>query len=445
MPLDEFESEVLKFIENHRLISPSSKVLVALSGGIDSMSLLHVLLKLRRFLHIEIVAAHMNHLIRSNAFRDEEFVKEQCATLGVQIYVERVDVPSFCAQKKVGIEEGARILRYDFLERARQKNDCDYIALGHNLNDLAETILYRMIRGTGLTGMVCMLPKDGHKIRPFLHFKRDEIEAYAMRNRIPHVEDESNLDVTYARNYIRHKIMPVVKVLNEDVENTLKQIHFSAILFSRHAAQIRERYRDRLYYFENRVVLNSQGMDELEIVEMLKSCVEEYQCQLGYRQIEQIVSKLKESSWTIYVSEEVKLKKGFEFFSVEKIHRSVQKMTLSVEGLYEFNEWLFELSRDVKSDYHVFIDAHQATIRTRRKGDKIFTKKLKDLFIEAKIPHFLRDEMPLVCVNDEVVWVPYVYLNNSFKEKKNDLLVLNLLNDPYSCILKERSERRKMI
>ncbi len=445
MPLDELEVQVFKFIENHRLISPSSKVLVAISGGIDSMSLLHVLLKLQRFLHIEIVAAHMNHLIRSNAFRDEEFVRELCVTLGIELHVERVDVPSFCAQRKVGIEEGARILRYDFLERTREKSGCDCIALGHNLNDLAETILYRMIRGTSLTGLVCMLPKDGHKVRPFLYLKRDQIEAYAMRNQIPHIEDESNFDVTYARNYIRHKIMPAVRALNEDVESTLKQVHFSAILFSRHACQIRERFKDRLCHFKNRVIFSSQEMDELEIVEMLKFCVEEYQCQLGYRQIEQIVSKLKESSWTIDVSDTVKVKKGFEFFSVERINRPVQKMILSNEGVYEFNQWLFELSKDVKSDRHVFINARQTTIRTRKKGDRISTTKLKDLFIEAKIPHFLRDEMPLVCVGDEVIWVPYVYLNNSFKEKKKDLLVLNLLNDPYSCILKERSERRKVI
>jgi len=445
VPLDEFELEVLKFIEDHQLITPGSKVLVALSGGVDSVSLLHVLLKLRRFLEIEVSAAHLNHMIRVSASRDEQFVRDLCSKMGVRLYTDRVDVPAFCVQRKIGIEEGARIIRYNFFERIMRESGSDFLALGHNLNDLAETVLHRLIRGTGLTGFVCMYPKDGYKIRPFLYFKRQEIESYAQRNSILYVEDETNFDTTYTRNYIRHRVLPLLRDLNENIENALRQTHFSANLLKRHVHRILEKYRDRVYLFQNRVVFNSGEMDEFETVEVIKWCTERMHVQINFKQIEQITKNLHESSWTMNLTDEVELKKGFEFFSVEQRHPLTKELRITYEGEYNFNGWIFELSKEVKSDQHIFVDSNCTTIRVRRAGDRILEKKLKDILIDLRIPQFLRDEMPLVCFREQIVWIPHVYLNNSFKEKKNNLLVLNLLNDPYSCILKERSERRKKV
>ncbi len=445
VPLDEFEFEVLKFIENHQLITPDCKVLVALSGGIDSVSLLHVLVKLRRLLKIEVLAAHLNHMIRENASRDEEFVKNLCASIGVKLYTDRIDVPAICAKRKLSIEEGARIVRYDFLHRILQESGSDLLALGHNLNDLSETILYRLARGTSLTGFVCMYPKDGYKIRPFLYFKRQQIESYAKRNSICYVEDETNFDLSYTRNYIRHRILPLLRNLNDDVESTIKQVHFSAILLKDHVSKILEKYRNKIYLFQNRIVFDSSEMDEFEIVEMIKASVEKLNAQINYRQIEQIVSKLNESSWTVNIAKGTSVRKGFEFISVEKGHFPADKLKITREGVYNFNGWIFELSKDVKSNEHVFVNPEYVMIRTRNKGDRILGKKLKDIMIDSRIPHFLRDEMPVVCDENQIIWIPGVYLNNSFKEKKNNLLVLNLLNDPYSCILKERNERRKKV
>lgn len=445
VPLDQFELKVLKFIENHQLITPNSRVLVALSGGIDSVSLLHVLIKLRKFLKIELCAAHLNHMIRESALRDEEFVKDLCNKLSVKLYIDRVDVPAFCAKKKIGIEEGARILRYEFFERVLRESGSDLLALGHNLNDLAETILYRLARGTSFTGLVCMYPKDGYKIRPFLYFKRQQIESYAKQNFISHVEDETNLDTSYTRNYIRHRILPLLKNLNDDVENTLRQIHFSAILLKDHISGILERYADRIHNFQNRIILDLDGMDKFEIVEMIKFCLEKFHVQINYRQIDRIVSSLDKSSWAVDLTKEIRVSKGFEFISIETKRPFVEELQISFEGTYNFNGWIFELSREIKSDDYIFVDPHYTIIRTRKKGDRVFNEKLKDIFIDSRVPQFLRDEIPIVCIQNQIIWVPGVYLNNSFREKKNNLLVLNLLNDPYSCILKERSERRKKV
>ncbi|MFN3283921.1 MAG: tRNA lysidine(34) synthetase TilS, partial [Pseudothermotoga sp.] len=260
-----------------------------------------------------------------------------------------------------------------------------------------------------------------------------------------HVEDETNLDLIYTRNYIRHKILPALKDLNNDMENTLKQVHFSAMLLKKHVSNIIEKYKDRVYTFESRIVFDSSGMDEFEIVEIIKSCLERFHVQVNYRQIEQIVWSLHKSSWTIHVAKGIMVRKGFEFISIEKVHSVVQSLEVAQEGTYSFNGWIFELARKILSNKYIFVEPHSTTIRIRRKTDRISGRKLKDIFIDCGIPQFLRDEIPIVCVQDRIVWIPDIYLNNSFKEKKNNLLVLNLLNDPYSCILKERSEGRKKV
>ena len=447
MPLDEFEFSVLKTIQTHHLIFPGHKVLVALSGGMDSMSLLNILLKLRQKLNCEIFAAHLNHMIRENAIRDEQFVYSYCKKAGVKIFVERFDVPKFCADRKIGIEEGARAARYTFLNRIAHENGIDLIALAHNLNDLVETILYRIVRGTGLSGIVCMKLKDENKIRPLLYFKREQIEAYIKRNNIPYVQDETNFNLKYSRNYIRHRIVPALKLLNSDLENAFSQVHFSGMMLENHVKRLIKKYSERIFRCGKRIIFYSKDMDEFEIIELVKYCAGQMNVDLNYRQIQLVVSKLNENSWSIDLSEDIAIKKGFDFFSIEKKCKFMNILKVGKPGVYKFNDWTFELSSEVKSNEYVFIhDQGGVCIRKRKAGEKIAGVKMKDMMIDSKIPAFLRDEMPVVCTIDRIIWVPYVYVDRCFKERKEDSLVLNLLQNPYSCILELRKdERRKMV
>ncbi len=403
------------------------------------MSLLNVLLQLRKRLNLRICAAHLNHMLRPSANRDEKFVEDLCRDLKVELYVERMDVGKFCKQNRLSVEEGARRLRYEFLERAKDELRCDVIALAHNLNDLVETIVHRIVRGTGPTGLVCMKPKVGHKVRPFLYIKRSEIEDYARRKNISYVEDETNLDVKYTRNYIRHQVIPLLKKLNPSVEEAFLQLHFSCSMLEEHVERFIE--SRRMVELNHRLVFSIQDLDTFQVVEMIKRAVEKFGERLEFEHARQFLDHLHGPSWRLRLSERLWLEKSFEFVCIEREHARTSQLNVERPGLYDFNGWSFKVSEDVESEQSVFVKL-PIRIRAREEGIKIGSKKLKDLMIEARIPSFLRDEMPLVLEDDIILWVPYVYVDKRLKNRiKNDnFVVLNLLSDPMRVILELRKE-----
>lgn len=193
------------------------KVLVALSGGKDSVYLLHRLLELARVRDLIVGAAHMNHHLRGEeADRDEMFVRELCKTWNVPLTVGHCDVTEYAAKHRVGIEEAARELRYAFLEDTRVEGDYDLVATAHQANDQAETMLFNLARGAGSRGLAGIPPKRGNIVRPLLHTTTAEIEAYLAERGIPYVEDSSNADDYYRRNRIRHQVLPVLETINSN-------------------------------------------------------------------------------------------------------------------------------------------------------------------------------------------------------------------------------------
>jgi len=437
--LDPLEFKVLKLVQSQNLLSKGESVLVALSGGIDSVSLLHVLLRLRDTYRLRVCAAHLNHKLRATADRDEAFVRDLCAKLKVELCVEEIDVAKFCEENKLGIEEGARKLRYQFLEEAKKKLQCDVIALAHNLNDLAETMLHRIVRGTGPLGLVAMKPRFQDKVRPFIYIERSEIEEYAKRRNLSFVEDETNYDIRYTRNYIRHVVIPVLRKINPSVEKALLQLHVSNMLIERHVEQFLR--RQRLVRFKDRTIFSSRKLSEFELVELLRNCVKEYGEQLGFEHVQQLFEHAHSPSWRIELAKGLWLEKGFDLFCIEREHHVCTSLKLEKLGPYDFNGWCFELSDRIKSDQYVFVKP-PVLVRVRKPGDRIASKKLKDLMIEARIPSFLRDEMPVIEENGIILWVPYVYVDKRLNErlKNDDFLVLNLLEDPLRVILKLRKE-----
>ncbi len=190
-------------------------VLCAVSGGADSVFLLHVLKKLGDARGIKVCAAHFEHGIRGGeSLRDASFTEELCRSLGVECITEHGNVPEFAEKNHLGTEEAARVLRYAFLNCAAEKLSCRYIATAHNADDNAETMLFDLIRGSGGRGLCGIPPVRGNIIRPILHIPRSEIEAYLRKNSITYVEDSTNLSDEYSRNLIRHRVMPVLRELN---------------------------------------------------------------------------------------------------------------------------------------------------------------------------------------------------------------------------------------
>lgn len=180
---------------------------VAVSGGVDSMVMLHMLAGM----HLpNLFVATVNHGIRPEAQADCSFVAEYCRQLGVPCSVFGVDVPAYAVANKLSTETAARILRYRVLDGL----DCDYVCLAHNADDNAETVLMHILRGSGAKGACGMQAASGRYLRPLLEFSRADIEQYAAEHNVPHVEDATNSDTHYTRNFVRHNVMPLLQQIN---------------------------------------------------------------------------------------------------------------------------------------------------------------------------------------------------------------------------------------
>lgn len=194
------------------LIPPGSSVLCAVSGGADSVYLLHLLSQRQ---DITLTAAHFNHQLRGEeSDADEDFVRSLCQAWGVPLTVGRGDARAFSKREGLSLEEGARTLRYAFLETAAEQEGCGLIATAHTADDNAETLLLNLVRGTGLAGLTGIPPKRGNIVRPLLDMTHRDILAYLEERRLPHREDSSNRDEAYARNKLRARVMPVLREVN---------------------------------------------------------------------------------------------------------------------------------------------------------------------------------------------------------------------------------------
>lgn len=197
------------------LIPSGTSVLCAVSGGADSMCLLHCLHSRADELGINVKAAHFDHCLRGEeSKRDRRFVEEWCAEHGVKCISAAGDVAEFARNNGLGTEEAARQLRYEFLEKTADEQKCDVIATAHNADDNAETMLLNLTRGTGLKGLCGIPRRRGRIIRPLLEVTRNEIEKYLEANGVSHVEDSTNAGDEYTRNLIRHRVMPVLREIN---------------------------------------------------------------------------------------------------------------------------------------------------------------------------------------------------------------------------------------
>lgn len=206
-----------------KLIPPNSAILVAFSGGVDSSSLAVALQRLKEPLKIKRLALlHINHLLRGEeSYRDENFAKDFARKYSLELFVERVDVPSLAKKGGGNIEATARKERYRLFEEVRKREGFDLVATAHHLGDLVETIILWLTRGTGLEGLLGFEPVEGNIVRPFYLATRQEIEDFAKKQAIEWVEDSTNYDISLARNRIRHRVVPELKTINPNLEESV--------------------------------------------------------------------------------------------------------------------------------------------------------------------------------------------------------------------------------
>ena len=224
----EIEEKVLETINKDNLIEENDKIIVEVSGGPDSMCLLNILYNFRinNIKKYELYVAHVNHCIRKDAIEDEKYVEEYCKRREIPCYIRRIDVNKLAVDSKRGLEETGRKVRYEFFEELYKKLGANKIAIAHNNNDNAETILMNIIRGTGIVGLNGIVPiRDNKYIRPIIECDRIQIEEYCKINNIIPRIDETNKFNDYTRNKIRNICIPYIKdELNSNIIDNLKRL-----------------------------------------------------------------------------------------------------------------------------------------------------------------------------------------------------------------------------
>ena len=221
------EETILNTIKRYNLIEPNDTIIVAVSGGPDSMCLLNNLIELKQELQIkELVVAHLNHMIREEAKAETEYVQEFCKKNGIKCYVKFVDIIKKSEELKIGTEECGRRERYAFFDEISEKVGANKIAIAHNRNDNAETVLMHLLRGSGISGLMGIKPyREGKFIRPIIKCDRVDIEKYCEEKNLQPKFDKTNKDNTYTRNRIRNELIPYIqREFNPNIIETLDRL-----------------------------------------------------------------------------------------------------------------------------------------------------------------------------------------------------------------------------
>lgn len=263
-----FEDLVLETINKYSMISKGDKVIVAVSGGPDSMALLNALINLKEKLGCSLYVAHVNHMIREVADSETEYVQEFCKSRGIECFVKKVDVISLANEKKIGTEEAGRNVRYEFFDEIFNKINADKIAIAHNANDNAETVLMNVLRGSGISGLKGIEPiRDNKFIRPLIEIERADIEKYCEEKTLNPKFDESNKDNTYTRNKIRNVLIPFLKEeFNPSIVEGLNRLSDLASKENKYVENIvnQEYLKILLSNENNKIVLNLKEFNVLD-------------------------------------------------------------------------------------------------------------------------------------------------------------------------------------
>lgn len=248
--------KIRKTIKDNNLISKNDKIVVGVSGGPDSMCLLHVLIMLKNELEFSLVVAHINHMIRDVADSETEYVKEFCKKNNIECFVKKVNVLKYAEADKIGTEEEGRKIRYEFFEEVKSKTNSSKIATAHNANDNAETVLMNIIRGTGPSGLKGIEYKREDIVRPLIDCERNDIEMYCQIEKLNPKFDESNKENIYTRNKIRNLLIPYIK--KEFNPNIIESLNRLSNISKKEA----DFWKKKIEIEYNKLIINNMSTDE---------------------------------------------------------------------------------------------------------------------------------------------------------------------------------------
>lgn len=263
------KEEVLKTIETYNLIEKNDKIVIGVSGGPDSICLLHVLYDLKEKLGIEIVVAHVNHMLRDVADLETEYVQSFCKKLGIECYVKKADILEISKTQKKGTEEVGRQVRYDFFDEVAKKTNSNKIATAHNSNDRAETVILNVLRGSGLSGLKGIEPiRDNKYIRPLINTDRQDIENYCNDNKLEPKYDKTNNENIYTRNKVRNTVIPYIKKeFNPNIIKTINRLSSLATEENEYLQAItKQEFENLLIKKTENIILDLHKFNSLNLV-----------------------------------------------------------------------------------------------------------------------------------------------------------------------------------
>ncbi len=462
-------SKVEKYILDHNMIEMNDKVILGVSGGGDSMCLFDIMTALRDKYSLELYVVHINHGIRGlEADEDEVFVKEECMKRNVEFFSFKYDVEAYANEHKISLEEAGRELRYISFRNIKEKVEADKIAVAHTSNDSAETILFNIIRGTGLAGIKGIKPVNGDIIRPILCMTCEDVNTYIASRNLGYRTDITNFEEEYTRNKIRLNVLPYMeKNINPKVIEHI--INLGELV--RYSEDFMERYADNIY---SRVVIKKAFAETEEYlidVNLLKVEDSIIQQKVIRKVIFALIGQLKDITRQHIdcillladnqVGKKIELpygivcEKNYDCLSLYIGKSHYQSIEDMADLLYEEVEFgkeyyvdsirkhiIFEIidydkSMEIpKNDYTKWFDYDRIdgniVLRNRKIGDTIKTsevggtKKLKDLMIDLKIYRGMRDGIPVVAFGSKVLWLVGYRSSEGYKVSESTNKVLQI-------------------
>ncbi len=449
--------KILDFIRRNRLFDPGDRVIVALSGGADSVCLLVVLNKLKGELGIELKAVHVHHGLRgAEADRDSEYAEELSQKLGVPFVCRRVDAALYARKHGMSVEEAGRYLRYEIFERERLDFEGTKVAVAHHADDQAETILYNLFRGTGLKGLGGIRPVRDRIVRPLLSVGRDEILAYLNENGISYCEDSTNFSSDYVRNRLRGQILPSVKeqINSRAAENILRAGELAAkadAYLENQAERILKEFGIWEKQEDGTCLACGTGAEELlEEEDIIRNYVIR-------RMIRSVNESMKDITIT-HVESAAALLSGpdgrqvdlpYELAAVRKfgklwIRRKKKENIGDNERVsklpkLDFAVFPYKKGQEIpKNGYTKWFDYDKIkctlSVRYRKTGDYMTLagggkKSIKAFMIDEKIPREIREKIPLVTDGSHVLWVIGYRISEYYKITEDTKTVIQMRLD----------------
>lgn len=441
--------EPILFLNN--ILKKDDVIVLGISGGPDSMCLLHVIMSLKEKYNLKIICAHINHGLRTESEEEKEFVENYCKEN--HIIFEYLKIDSY-KNNKFSEEEG-REKRYNFFKDLIKKYKANYLMTAHHGDDLIESVLMRIVRGSNLSGFIG-IPKitknrDYQTIRPLLYVNKNEIYEYLKNEFIDYVVDKSNESDKYTRNRYRKHLLPFLK--KEENRVHLKFLNYSEELekYNEFINKIIKEKIDNIYV-DNRLLINELIKEDLflqeKIIEyIIKNIQKKEKFNINNKGLKSILNLLnKNENKTINLSDSFIARRSYNYLYIEKNKNSSTYKYEFKKRIKILDKYYFEKVNDcnLKNNYIIRLNSNELTfplyIRCKREGDKMHvknldgTKKIKEIFIDSKVDLMKRHEYPiLVDANDNIIWVPG--LKKSIFDKD--------INEKYDIIIKYTEENNE--